>query len=360
MQLPFYVKASVFTIGLLALFSILYIAQSIILPIVFSIIIAILLSPIVSFFTRKKINRIIAISITLLLTFIIIVGVGLLIFSQVKRFSKSWPIIVDKFMIALNQGIVWTSGYLDITTGDINQWLTIIKVEIINISSSAIGETLITVGSSILILILVPVYIFMILYYQPLLLEFIHKLFSKDRQKELNEIITQTKTVIQRYLLGLIIESSIVATLNSLGLLMLGIEYAILFGIIGGLLNVIPYIGGVVSVSLPMMIALSTKSPSFAVYVLLLWMVIQFADNHYIIPKIVASKVKINALFSIIVVLAGNALWGIPGMLLSIPLLAIVKLIFDHIESLKPWGFLLGDTMPTLIKFRQIIKKSKK
>jgi predicted PurR-regulated permease PerM len=77
------------------------------------------------------------------------------------------------------------------------------------------------------------------------------------------------------------------------------------------------------------------------------------------VPKVVASKVKLNALFSIIVVFIGNALWGVPGMFLSIPLLAIVKLICDQIEPLKPWGFLLGDTMPPLIKIKKIFGKNK-
>ena len=111
-----------------------------------------------------------------------------------------------------------------------------------------------------------------------------------------------------------------------------------------------------------MMIALVTKSTAwYAVYIFVIFYIIQFIDNHYIIPKIVASKVKINALFAIIVVLVGNALWGIPGMFLSIPLLAIVKLIFDHIEPLKPWGYLLGDTMPPIIKIKtNFLKKISK
>jgi len=124
------------------------------------------------------------------------------------------------------------------------------------------------------------------------------------------------------------------------------------------LLNVIPYIGGLVAVALPMMVALATKSnPWFALYILVIYYIIQLIDNNYIVPKIVASKVKINALFSIIVVIAGNALWGVPGMFLSIPLLAIVKLIFDHVEPLKPWGFLLGDTMPHILEIKPILKK---
>ncbi|HZK07783.1 MAG TPA: AI-2E family transporter [Bacteroidales bacterium] len=80
-------------------------------------------------------------------------------------------------------------------------------------------------------------------------------------------------------------------------------------------------------------------------------------DNNYIVPKIVASKVKVNALVSIIVILAFGALWGIPGMFVSIPLTAIVKVIFDQIDSLKPWGFLLGDTMPDSAIFNIKIKK---
>ena len=143
--------------------------------------------------------------------------------------------------------------------------------------------------------------------------------------------------------------------------MILGIEYAFLLGIISALVNVIPYIGGLVGVALPMIVALATKSSAwYAVYVLAAFYVIQLIDNNFIVPKIVASKVKINALFSIIVVFAGNALWGIPGMFLSIPLLAIVKLIFDHIEPLKPWGFLLGDTMPPLLKIKPLFKKKNK
>ncbi len=152
-----------------------------------------------------------------------------------------------------------------------------------------------------------------------------------------------------------------------MALLVLGIQYALLLGIIGALLNVIPYIGGIVAVALPMMIAIATKSSAwYALYVLGLYYFIQLIDNHYIIPIIVASKVRINALFAIIVVLVGNALWGISGMFLSIPLLAIVKLICDHIDPLKPWGFLLGDTMPPilgtkpLIDIKPILKKIKK
>jgi predicted PurR-regulated permease PerM len=137
------------------------------------------------------------------------------------------------------------------------------------------------------------------------------------------------------------------------GLLILGIDYAVLIGVLGALLNLIPYIGGIIAVAMPMMIALVTKdSPWFALYVMAVYYFIQLVDNNYIVPKIVASKVKINALVSIVAVLAGGALWGVAGMFLSIPLLAIIKVICDFIEPLKPIGFLLGDTMPKMVIFK--------
>lgn len=355
LKFPFYIRITIFIIGIFAFTAILYIGQSIIVPIVFSIILAILLQPLVDFFVRIRINRLVAIIITLFLTLLILAAFGALLFSQASQFSESWPILVDKFTLIVNQTTMWVSEYFDIDPRNIHNWIIKTKSELIDTSGSAIGQTIVNVGSGIVVLFLVPVYIFMILFYQPLILDFIHKLFAEIHQTRVKEIVTQTKTVIQRYLIGLVIEAVIVATLDTVALLALGIEYAILLGIIGALLNLIPYIGGLVAVALPMMIAIVTKSTAwYAVYVLIAYYIIQLIDNNYLVPKIVASKVKINALFSVIAVIAGNALWGIPGMFLSIPLLAIVKLIFDHIESLKPWGFLLGDTMPPILKLKPI------
>jgi predicted PurR-regulated permease PerM len=134
--------------------------------------------------------------------------------------------------------------------------------------------------------------------------------------------------------------------LNVAGLLLLGIEYAILLGVMDALLNLIPYIGGIAGVLLFMAIALITGTPTDVLYVFLLYVGIQFVDNNYIVPKVVGSKVKLNPLASILAVIAGAALWGIPGMFLSIPLLAIVKLVLDRIPTLEHWGFLLGDPVP--------------
>lgn len=367
LKFPSYAKATIIFIGFIALFAILYIGKSIIVPLVFATLIAILLSPIVNFLVRRRIHRILAIAITLVLTFIAIAAFGYILIYQLNRFSESWPMLVEKLTSVLNQTIAWASDNLEINPQKIHEWIAKTKGELINTNSALIGQTIISVGSGLVVLFIIPIYIFMILFYQALLLDFIIKLFGAGNQSQVRQIVSKTKTVIQRYLIGLLIEAVLIATLDTAALLLLGIQYALLLGIIGALLNVIPYIGGLVAVALPMMIALATKSsPWFALYVLGLYYIIQLIDNHYIIPIIVASKVRINALFAVIVVLVGNSLWGISGMFLSIPLLAIVKLICDHIDSLKPWGFLLGDTMPPilgtkpLIDIKPILKKIKK
>jgi predicted PurR-regulated permease PerM len=358
LKLPFYAKVTIFIIGFFAFFAMLYIAKSIIIPVVFAIIIAIVLHPVVNFFVRIKINRVVAIVITSFLIFFVIVAFGAFLISQANRLSESWPILVNKFTSILNETITEAADYFNKDPQKIHEWVTKTQGELINTSTAAIGKTLVILGSGVVLLFLLPVYIFLILFYQPILLGFIHRVFGTSDQSQVSEIVTQIKTVIQRYLIGLVIEAVMVATLDTVALLILGIEYALLLGILGALLNVIPYIGGLVAVALPMMVALVTKSsPIYAIYVMVAYYFIQLIDNNYIVPIIVASKVKINALFSIIVVLAGNALWGIPGMFLSIPLLAIVKLICDHIEPLKPWGFLLGDTMPPILKIKTILKK---
>jgi len=320
----------------------------------------VVLHPVVNFLVRKKVNRVVAIIITLVLAILILAGFGFFLYFRAIRFSESWPMMVDKFTEIFNNTTAWASGQFNISPKKIKIWITETQADLFDTSGNAIGKTLINVGSGLVILFLIPVYTFMILFYEPLLLEFIRRLFGQNNRGIVSNITTKIKTVIQRYLTGLVIEAAIVATLNSIGLLILGIEYAILIGVIGAVLNLIPYIGGIVAVALPMMIALVTKtSPWAPFYVLAVYYFIQLIDNNYIVPKIVASKVKVNALVSIIAILAFGALWGISGMFISIPLIAIAKVIFDQIESLKPWGFLLGDTMPELTIFKIKIKKKR-
>lgn len=346
-KLPFYVKASLIITGLLALFYIMFIGQAIILPIIYSIIIAIVLSPAVDWLTRRKFHR--GIAIALVLVFVIAISLLLvaLVSKQFMSFTDSFPLLIDKFGELMDTSSAWISDYFNISPKKINAWILAKKAEIISQSGAKIGTTLVNTGSALVVLVLIPVYVFMILFYQPLLLEFVHRVFKVSQQDKVTEVLTSIKIIIRSYLIGLLLEAAIVATLNITGLLIIGIEYAVLLGIIGALLNFIPYLGNIIAGALAIIVTLATTS-SFTSCLLVVasYSVVQLIDNNFILPKLVASKVKINALVSVIVVLAGGALWGVAGMFLSIPLIAIIKVLFDHIEPLQPWGYLLGDTLP--------------
>jgi predicted PurR-regulated permease PerM len=359
LKLPFFARASILIMGVLALIVIMYAARGIIVPIVFAVMIAIVLNPVVNFFVRRKIHRLLAIFITLSLCLIIIAGLCTLLFSQVSQLAESWPALVEKFAELLSKIINWVSDYFGVNPVIISEWVENIRGELLNTSTAFIGKTIVNAGNIMFLVFLVPVYTFFILFYQPLLISFTHKLFSESKQIKVNEIITQSKSVIQRYLIGLVIEFVLVAILNSTVLLILGIDYAILLGITGALLNMIPYIGGIVGTALPMMVALVTKDSAwYALYIFAAYSVVQVIDNNFIVPKIVSSKVKINALISIVAIIVGGALWGIAGMFLFIPIVAILKLILDRTTSFKPWGEVLGDTMPPLLKIKTVFKRS--
>lgn len=346
-KLPFYAKTALMAVGVYVVISMLYVARGIVVPIIFAVIISIVLHPLENYLLRFKMHRILAISITLVIAVLLVTGIGIFIILQISRFTNTLPELVAKFDQYLTEAIFWISGFFELNTQRISDFIAATKDNLLTKSAPAIGQTLLTLGNLFVVMLLIPVYIFMILYYEPILIEFIRRSFVHGYRHKVSQVISEVKNLVQSYISGLFIEMVIVAGLNITALLLLGIEYAVLLGIIGALLNLIPYIGGIVAVALPMMIALVTElSPWMPLWVLACYYFIQLIDNNYIVPKIVASKVKLNALVSIIVVLAFGVLWGIPGMFISIPLTAIIKLIADHIEPLKPFGFLLGDSMP--------------
>lgn len=361
LKLPAYHKLAQIIIGLVAFFYVLYIGQEIIIPIVFAGIIAILLNPAVNLLCRLKLNRVFAILIVLFVAFILIAALAYFLGYQLTLFSDSAPAIKQKFLSLFTNIERWVSHTFNIGMRKIDAWINKTKGESIDNGASVITQTLGTISGMLVTFLLMPVYVFMILFYKPLLLDFISQLFPRSKHTVVAEVLMESKGLIQSYLVGLLLEALLVAVLNAAGLLVLGIDYAILLGVIGALLNIIPYIGGVIAVALPMLVALATKTPVSAVWVLVVYLIVQFIDNNFFVPKIVASKVKINALISIVVVLIGGALWGVAGMFLSIPLTAIIKVIFDRIEQLKPFGFLLGDNQPdigkTIFNFNNTKKK---
>ncbi len=357
-DIPAYIRYSILFTGICALGFLLYIGQDIIIPLCFALLFAILLDPLVTFFQKIKIHRSIAITLAIFVAFLFITVLIYFISSQLSLFNESLPKFTERFNIVSGQIKTWIAFEFNISLETINSQMEKWSKSIFDKSGAFIGYSLTKATELIIVWLLIPVYVYLFLYYQSLMLLFIERVSDKRNQNAIGEVMIAGKKMIQSYLLGLFFEIIIMSILNSIGLLILGIEYAVLLGIIGALLNVIPYIGGVVSTALPMLIAIVTKdSIASPLLVLGVYLLIQFIDNNFIVPFVVASRVKINALISVIVVVIFGSLFGVAGMFLAIPLTAIVKIILDRIENLKPYGLLLGVDTPSNSKFVNIFEK---
>jgi predicted PurR-regulated permease PerM len=197
---PLYEKLSIIVMGLLSFFFILYIGKDILVPIIFSTIIAILLNPIVNFLCKKGINKVVAILIVLVGAIILIFALMYFIGSQATMFSDSMPQFKQKFSLIFNDIINWVSQTFNVSKPKIDAWMDKAKGEGMNNSSFMIGQTLGTISGVLILIFLLPVYIFMVLFYKPLLLEFIAQLFQRDKHPVVAEVLVETKTLIQSYL----------------------------------------------------------------------------------------------------------------------------------------------------------------
>ncbi|MEO6070174.1 MAG: AI-2E family transporter [Chitinophagaceae bacterium] len=343
-QYPFYLKATVVLFGLILSVYALANLQGILIPLAFAGVFAILLNPLFTWLQQRKVPRVLAIIISLLLAVLVFGGIMFFLSSQIIRFGDTLPLLKQKFGALIVEFEKWLQMRFGLTI----QKQVELMDQALNSGKSYLGSTVSSAIGTIGIIFLLPVYIFLFLFYKPLILNFLFEVFAEENSVRVSEILGQTKSAIQSYMVGLLLEAIIVAIMNSTALLILGVDYAILLGVIGALLNMLPYIGGLIAIALPVLIAtVSSDGYHTQLGILVAYIIIQFIDNNILVPRIVSSKVQINALISIIVVLLGGALWGIPGMFLSIPFVAILKIIFDRIQDLKPWGKLLGDTVPT-------------
>ncbi|OJV12733.1 MAG: AI-2E family transporter [Dyadobacter sp. 50-39] len=340
---PFYIKAPMVLIGLYLFFNILDLLQEIIVPFAFAGLIAVLLNPVYNRFQRWKFNKIVAIVLTIFIAILVVAGVMFFLSSQIVQFGDMVPQLEKKALKLVASLQTWLSTSFGISTEKQMSMLD----EAINNSKTYVGKTVNTLFGIVSFFVLIPLYIFLLLFYKPLILNFIFEVFDENNSEQVAEILQETKGAVQSYIVGLMIETTIIATLNSVALLILGVQYALLLGVIGAILNLIPYIGGIIAIALPVLISFITKD-GYTTPLLIIgaYTVIQFVDNNIIVPRVVSSKVSVNALISILVVLLGGTLWGVSGMFLSIPFVAVLKIIFDRIDELKPWGKLLGDAMP--------------
>ncbi|MBD2767593.1 AI-2E family transporter [Hymenobacter sp. BT664] len=341
LQFPLFVKAPLILLTLTLLVFTIHVASAIIFPLFFAAIFAIMLHPIEQWLLRHRVPKLLAITLTVVLGVVSLLGLLYFIYAQAVQLSSQMPLFRAKLAQTTDQVHQWLQNQVGVS----DQKLQSVLSEAGSRASALLGSTLSAVSGLVVVATLIPVYIFLLLLYQKRLVDFLTQVFSRHHNDtSVLDVLHESKATIRSYMVGLLIEASIVASLNTTALLIIGVPYALLLGVLGALLNFIPYIGGLIAIALPVLMAFVTK-PGYghALAVILAYMLIQFTDNHLLIPRIVASKVKVNALVAIVGVLVANAIGGIAGMFLALPVIAILKIVFDRIPALKPWGLLLGD-----------------
>jgi predicted PurR-regulated permease PerM len=207
-----------------------------------------------------------------------------------------------------------------------------------------LGATLNTTADVLSVVTLVPIYMFCFLYYRDHMRQFMFRFVSPEKRTTVLHTVDSIQTVIQAYISGLMTVIVIVAVLNAIGLLVLGVKFAIFFAVFASVLTIIPYIGILIGSALPALITLvETGSPAKALGVIGVFVFVQFLEGNFITPMITGSKVSINPMAAIIALILGGELWGTPGIILSIPLIAVIKVVLDASKATEPFGFLLGD-----------------
>ncbi len=352
-KFPFYARLAFVLISLIAIFSILYIGQGIIVPVLFAFLFAILLEPICRFLKRKlHFPHVIACLVSVALFIAFFVALFSFLSWQIGDMINDWAKIKHNVGIHINHLQELVRSNFNVSKREQNEFLDSATSDS---GTQLVTNTLFSVTDLLLNVTLVPIYIFLILLYKNHLIKFLSKLYSKDHHATLQEILGQVKISIQSYIIGLFIEMLIVSILTGGGYMIIGVKYAILLGVISGLLNLIPYIGILFAIALSIAATLGTSTDiSMILYILLVNGVVQFIDNNFLVPMIVSSKVEINAIVAIIGIIVGGTIAGVGGMFLTIPLLAVLKVIFDRVDGLHPWGYLMGDDIPKTFRWHSM------
>ena len=342
---PHYHQFSHSLLALAIITTAIYLGQDILVPLAMAGLIAVLLRPVENRLTRLGMHKVIAISLALLFAVIIVFGIAAVLSMQLSDFADDLPKIRQNINDFFDDAKRWVRREYNVSYRQQDKYLQ--KAQAQTLDSLQSPDTLGFITGPLGTLTLIPIYVFLLLYYRSMLLYFIVVLFAEKHADRVRDVLSEVKAVVQSYMVGLLIETSCVAALNSIGLLILGVQYAILLGVMGAILNLIPYIGGLVATFLTVIVTFS-NNPELSVIlgVVGIFLLVQFIDNNVFVPLIVASKVRVNALVSIVGVLIGGALAGVSGMFLSIPVIAILKVVFDRVDSLRPWGVLLGDQTP--------------
>ncbi|WP_205504559.1 AI-2E family transporter [Rufibacter psychrotolerans] len=342
-QLPSYFKYTVILLGLYLLLHFLQTFSPVLIPICFAALFALLLLPMTRSM-EKKLPRAVSIVISLILVIIVL---GLLIWflsAQIGGFSSELSEINSKLTVLIAKVQEFLYERFGIRPTNKSEFLQKALGNVTQTGTAFLGSTISLTTGALTVISLIPIYVFCMLYYRDHLRQFLFQFITRDRREPLIETIDNIQRVVQGYLSGLLIVILVVAVLNSVGLMIMGVEFAIFFGVLASILTVIPYIGILIGALLPALyILVNTGSAGQMLIVIGIFAFVQFLEGNFITPFVVGSKVSINPFAAILALIIGGEIWGAPGMILSIPIIAILKVIFDAYEPLRPFGFLLND-----------------
>lgn len=324
-------------------------ASFIIVPLVWSMFIALALFPLSNWLEEKRIPRGLAIALTL----IMVTGIAFLIIysllNQVVGLLTDIPEISSKLQEKFN---LFSGELFDSLGLAIDSTFTLNSL----LDGNGINHTLFETGKSLTLAGIIPLFIFLMLFYKDFFMEFINKI-TMNRNSDVLQWINDSGKVIQSYLLGMLLVTGIVSLISGTFFYFIGIKYFVLFAVFIAVMNLIPYVGVVISSFLVVVYVLLTNDSMFyPIFTLAFLWFMQVVENNLITPLVVGSKVNVNTLAVVLAILIGGSLWGISGMILFIPLTGVLKITLDRIPGLEPYGYLLGDKFPVNEKFENFWK----
>jgi predicted PurR-regulated permease PerM len=323
---------------------VLYYGKTVLIPIVFAALLAMLMAPICRKLDSWGVHRALSSLVCILILLVTLTGVLAIVVAQVRSFSQDIPQIEEKTNELVSQVEKYIQDKFDVPP---EKQESFFKEQIKSLGKSAgsyAGNIVSRVTSTIANLLLTLVYTFLFLYSKEKYETFFVKLYKEEEPAKVKAIVHQISEVSQQYLRGRVLSILVIMVMYSAGLLLIGIKNAILLAGIAALLTIIPYVGSVLGGLFPVLMALVTEDtvqPALWAGAVLIF--IQAMDNYFIEPKIVGGEVNLSALATILILVIGGIIWGAVGMILFIPMLGVAKIVFDHVENLKPFGYLIGD-----------------
>ncbi len=358
---------TIFLLTAYLLFAMLFIysvivAKNFLYPIVLGILFAYLLFPIANFFEKIGLARILANLLSIVIGMGVLVAVFYLMSKQLRGLLGDFPAIRASAMRNADSITQSIGDLLGVSQDSLKVALRENIGKMLDTGSQHLTEILRSTTGGIVRIGLLPVFIFFLLYYRDKAYYFILMVTKIGKRDIVKHVIDEVSNVTKQYMGGVFIVVTILSIINPIGLYIVGVDYPIMLGVIAAICNFIPYFGTIIGFAFPLVFALITSSPHVALGVIILFAIVQFTENNILTPNIVGGNVKLNPFIIILSLIVGAMIWGVAGMFVIVPLIAVIRIICENIRPLRPYAYLLGTKGTerhsiTLVKMKRLLKK---